>query len=368
MERPIFKPVGTAEEGLDTPSLVVDISGLNQNIETMHSFFRSRPVGLRPHVSGHGSSAIAHMQIAAGGTVGGIMTATLGQAEVFAATGFDDIFLANLVTAPSKISRLCSLARRVNMTVAADSADNVIELGEASVEAGVTLNVVVDINTRRDSTGVAPGRPALELANTIEGEEGLHFAGLMTYEGTIRADGDELVSESKKCIQQVLDTREKVEKAGLDVEILSVGGTHNYEIAGDMDGVTEVAAGSYALMDEAYRPYRPQFVNAARIMSCVTSMPEAGNIITDAGRKAIGGDSGNPGIPTVPGGEVRGLSAEHGGIDLDPSIDHGLSLGDRVWFVPNSIEGCVNLHDYMHVIRNGKLDAIWELPARGRYR
>ena len=368
MERPIFKPIGTAEEALDTPALVVDLSGLNQNIETMHSFFRSRSVVLRPHVSGHGSPAIAHMQIAAGGTVGGIMTATLGQSEVFAATGFDDIFLANLVTAPSKIARLCSLARRVNMTVAVDSAANVSDLGEASVEAGVTLNVLVEINTRRDGMGVAPGRPALELANAIVGEEGLHFAGLMTYEGSIRAEGDELVSESKKWIQQVLDTREKLEKAGLDVEILSVGGTHNYEIAGEMDGVTEIAAGSYALMDEGYRTYRPQFVNAAKIMSCVTSMPEAGNVITDAGRKAIGGDTGNPGIPTLPGGEVRGLSAEHGGIDLDPSFDHGLSLGDRVWFVPNSIEGCVNLHDYMHVIRNGKLDAIWELPARGRYR
>lgn len=368
MERPIFKPIGTPEEALDTPSLVVELGGLNQNIETMHSFFRGRPTGLRPHVSGHGSPAIAHMQIAAGGTVGGIMTATLGQAEVFAANGIEDIFLANLVTAPSKIARLCSLARRVNMTVAADNAANVSDLGEAAVESGAILNVVVDINTRLEGTGVPPGRPAVELAQAIASEEGLQFAGLMTYEGPILADGEELESESKKWIQQVLDTRERVEKAGLDVEIVSVGGTHNYEIAGEMDGVTEVPAGSYALMDEAYRPYRPQFVNAARIMSCVTSLPEAGNVITDAGRKAIGGDAGNPGVPTVPGGEVRGLSAEHGGIDLDPAIDHGLSLGDRVWFVPRSIAGCVNLHDYMHVIRNGKLDAVWELPARGRFR
>ena len=368
MERPIFKSIGTPEEALDTPSLVVDLSGLNQNIETMHSFFRSKSTGLRPHVSGHGSPAIAHMQIAAGGTVGGIMTATLGQAEVFAATGIDDVFLANLVTTPSKIARLCSLARRVKMTIVADSATNVNDLGEAAVEAGVTLNVVVEINTRRESTGVGPGRPAVNLANAIAGEEGLHFAGLMTYEGSIRAEGEELMSESKKWIQQVLDTREKVEKAGLDVEIVSVGGTHNYEIAGDMDGVTEVPAGSYALMDERYRPCMPQFVNAARIMSCVTSMPEAGNVVTDAGRKAIGGDLENPGVPTVPGAEVRGLSAEHGGFNLDPSIDHGLSLGDRVWFVPHSIASCVNLHDYMHVIRNGKLDAVWDLPARGRYR
>ena len=109
MERPIFKPIGTAEEALDTPSLVVDISGLNQNIETMHSFFRSRPVGLRPHVSGHGSPAIAHMQIAAGGTVGGITAMTLGQAEVFAQAGFSDILVVNLVVTAPKIARLASL-------------------------------------------------------------------------------------------------------------------------------------------------------------------------------------------------------------------------------------------------------------------
>ncbi len=368
MERPIFKPIGTPEEMLDTPALVVDLSGLKQNIETMHSFFAERPVGLRPHVSGHGSPAIAHMQIAAGGTVGGIMTATLGQAEVFAANGIDDIFLANLVTVPSKIARLCSLARRVKMIVSADSTDNVHDLGNAAVEAGVTLNVVVDISIRQEGTGVAPGQPAVELARVIAGEAGLHFAGLMTYEGSIRARGEDLINESKRLIQQILDTREQLEKSGLNVEIVSVGGTHNYEIVGGMDGVTEVPAGSYALMDETYRPYRPQFVNAARIMSCVTSIPEAGNVITDAGRKAIGGDAGNPGVFTVPGAKVRGLSAEHGGLELDPTIDHGLALGDRVWFVPRSIAGCVNLHDYMYVIQNGKLDAVWELPARGRYR
>ena len=369
MERPIFKPIGTPEVELDTPALVVDLARLHQNIETMHSFFRDRDAKLRPHVSAHGSPAVAHMQLAAGGTVGGVTAATLGQAEVFAANGFTDIFVANIVVTPIKIRSLCALARSVSMTVAVDSARNVADLSAAAVSGGVTLKVVVDVNTRRNSTGVEPGRPAVDLARAIHDSAGLEFAGLMTYEGTILADSeDELARESRKWIQQVLDTREDVEKAGIDVNVVSVGGTYNYEIAGDMDGVTEVPAGSYALMDEKYRLHRREFANAARVMTCVTSMPEAGNVITDGGRKAVGGDAGNPSIEGLPGAEVRGLSAEHGGIEVDPAVDHGLKLGDRVWFIPMDIAGSVNIHDYIHAIRDGKLEAVWELPARGRYR
>ncbi len=369
VERPIFKPIGTPVLELDTPALVVDLPKLHQNIETMHSFFRDRDAKLRPHVSAHASPAVAHLQLAAGGTVDGITVTTLGQAEIFAANGFTDIFVANIIVTPIKIQSLCALARSVTMTVAVDGAKNVADLSAAAADGGVTLRVVVDINTRRNGAGVEPGRPALDLAQAIRDSAGLEFAGLMTYEGTILADSEEdLVRESRKWVQRVLDTREEIEMAGIDVNVVSVGGTYNYEIVGGMDGVTEVPAGSYALMDAKYGPHRSQFANAASVMTCVTSIPEAGNVITDGGRKAVGGDAGNPAIVGLPGAKIRGLSAEHGGIALDPSVDHGLKLGDRVWFIPMDIAGSVNVHDYIHAIRDGRLEAIWDLPARGRYR
>ena len=369
MERPIFKPIGTPERELDTPALVVDIGRLEQNIETMHSFFLDRAAKLRPHVAAHGSPAIAHMQLAAGGTVGGVTATTVGQAEAFADNGFNDIFITNIVVTPAKIQRLCAMAQRIKVTVEVDSTKNVQDLSEAAASSAVTLNIVVNVHARLNSTGVAPGGPAVELARAVNDTSGLTFAGLSTYEGTILADSDEaLAAESRKWVQRVLDTREDVEKAGIGVDVVSVGGTSNYEIAGDMDGVTEVPAGSYALMDEKYREHRKQFVNAARIMSCVTSMPEAGNIITDAGRKAVGADAGDPHVDYPSGAKIRALSAEHGGLDFDPAVDHGLGLGDRVWFIPRDIAGSVNVHDYMFAIRDGKLEAVWDLPARGRYR
>jgi D-serine deaminase-like pyridoxal phosphate-dependent protein len=369
MERPISKPIGTPEVELDTPAFVVDVEKLDRNIETAASFFRDNTADLRPHVSGHGSPSIAHRQLAAGGTVGGIATATVGQAEVFARYGFGDVFVANVVATPLKARRLSALSRTAKVTVAADSAAGVDVLSQAASAASVTLNVVVYVRTGQNGMGVEPGGPAVELARAVDAADGLAFAGLMTYEGTILCDSrDETEAESLKWAGVMVDTREAVEAADMNVEVLSIGGTHNYETVGAVDGVTEVPAGSYALMDEKYRAHRPQFENAGRVMTCVTSMPEPGNIITDGGRKAIGGDAGNPGIEGVEGAVCRGLSAEHGGIQVPEDLDHGLKLGDRIWCVPMDVAGSVNVHDYLFAIRGGVLEAIWDLPARGHYR
>ena len=369
MERPVFKPVGTPVEELDTPALVVDVDALQGNIETLHSFFRDRDAKVRPHVEAHRSPAIAHKQLAAGGTVGGISVTTVGQAEVFAQRGFNDIFIANEVVTRRKIDRACAVAGECRITLACDNPDNVRDLSEAAGARGVNLGVVVDIHTRLERCGVEPGRPAVDLARAIDRMPNLAFKGLMSYEGVIDTSGeDELATESRRCIQQVLDTRESVEREGIDVEMVSVGGTHNYEIAGEMSGVTEVPAGSYALMDSGYRERRPQFETAARVLGTVISRPEAGLAWLDVGQKAIGIDMGLPAVDDVDGVTVMSMSAEHGGLTLESDAGEALDLGDKVWLTPRDIGGCVNLYDYINGVRNGRLEAVWDIEARGRYR
>ena len=202
MERPIFKPVGTPVEQLDTPSLVCDPEALDHNIETLHSFFRQVGAKVRPHVESHRCPTIAHMQLAVYGTVGGISVTTVGEAEVFAQSGISDIFVANEIVTKPKIARLCALARPGKLTVAADNPHNVQDLSEAAQKAGVTLNVVVDIHTRLDRCGVEPGQPAVDLARVVSKAQNLHFSGLMTYEGAILVeDAEELAAESRKWIQ-----------------------------------------------------------------------------------------------------------------------------------------------------------------------
>lgn len=368
MERPIFKPIGTPVAQLDTPALVVDLTLVEQNIATLHAFFQQRAAKVRPHMT-HRCPALAHQQLAAGGTVGGISVTTVGEAEVFANHGFDNIFVANEVVTPQKIRRLCALARRASMMVAVDNPANIRDLSEAAGAHRVTLQVVVDIHTRLQRCGVAPGQPAVDLARVVHAAPHVEFAGLMTYEGPIlTTDPDIWAAESRQCLQQVLDTRELVERAGLPVRIVSVGNTSNYEIAGAMAGVTEVSAGTYALLDARYSPHRPQFTPAARVMATVTSRPEPGVAIADAGQKAVSTDLGLPVAAHLPEATVTSMSAEHCRLHLAGSAAGTLRLGDKLWLTPYDMGTCVNLYDYIHAVRDGHLEAVWRVAARGQYR
>lgn len=369
MERPIFKPIGSPVDQLDTPALVVDLDVLESNIETVHSFFRDRDAKLRPHIESHRCPAIAHLQLAGGGTVGGVSVTTVGEAEVFAQNGFTDVFVANEVITSAKIARLCGLARSTKITVAVDSADNVAKLSEAAQSNGVNLNVVVDVHTRLERCGVEPGQPALDLASAVTKAQNLRFAGLMSYEGAIISDNPDVVySESKKAIQPVLDTREMIEKAGMPVDVVSVGGTHNYEMAGAMSGVTEVPAGSYALMDHRYTQSRPQLHPAARVMSTIISHPISEKALSDCGQKALGLDLGLPVIDEFDGASFVAMSAEHGHVMLEGDAQNQASVGDKIWLIPYEMGTTTNVYDYIHAVRDGKLETVWDVSARGRYR
>lgn len=368
MERPIRKPLGTPARELDTPALVVDLAALEHNLETLHSFFRKASAKVRPYVPAHRCPAIAHKQLAAGGTVGGVCVGVVGGAEAFAASGIADILVASEVVTAQKIGRLCALAHHARMTVAVDSVQNVRDLSGAAQQSHVTLGVVVHVRVRGVGAGVAPGAAAVELARQVAESKGLSFQGLMAHEGVSIAESpDKLVTDSRAALQPVLDTRQMVERAGLDVPVVSVGGTHNYEIAGAMSGVTEVRAGSYALMDHRYAKHRPQLKVAARVLATVTSRPDAESVITDTGQKAIGADLGLPVPDGVQGLEVVSLSAEHGKLKPLSDAASRLDVGDKLWLVPYDIGTCVNLYDYMHAVRDGKLEAVWEVAARGLY-
>jgi len=225
------------------------------------------------------------------------------------------------------------------------------------------------VHTGLDRCGVEPGKPAVDLAKAITRAKGLAFAGLMTYEGTILSESEEaLSSESRRWIQQVLDTREMIEQEGLRVRVVSAGATHNYEIAGAMSGVTEVPAGSYALMDFRYLAHRPQLKLATRILSNITSRPDSETAIIDAGQKASGTDTGLAVVDEIHGANLVQMSAEHGIISLESGLGSQPSVGDKVWLIPMESANCVNVYDFLNVVRDGVLEEIWNVSARGQYR
>lgn len=368
MERATFKPIGALVEDLDTPALVLDISGVEKNLETVHGFFQDRTAMLRPHVKTHGCPALAHLQLEYGQTVGGICTAKVSQAEVFAKNGITDILIANQVVSKRGIGRLCALAKQVEMTVAVDNSQNILDISDAARVSNVSINVLVDLNTRLDRCGVEPGNKALELAQLVDSLPSVSFTGLMAYEGCLLHENyDDLVKETHEVMRPVLETKDILINAGLEVGTVSVGGTHNYEIAGAIEGITEIQAGSYIVSDNSYRTYRPSLVPSLTVLATIISNPEPTVVVADAGHKAVGADQHMPLVEDIPGATVVRCSAEHGKIELSDESLGTLDLGDKVRLTPYDAETCMNLYNFVNVIRDGKLEAIWDISARGMY-
>ena len=368
MERPIIKPIGTPVEALDTPALVVDMDALEANIERVHAGFRDSPASLRPYVETHRCPAIARMQIAAGGTNGGVAVASVSEAEMFAQHGISDFLIVHEVVTAPKIARLCALARQASVTVAVDSATNVSALSDAAQSAGVTLKTVLDINTGQERSGVAPGEPALALARIVSRSEALNLSGLLSPDDDdLAEDMDSLIEKSRHRIQQTLDTREMLERDGIAVATVCVS-ARQPTLAVEVDGVTEVLNGVYALMDVRHSAILPELEPAAKVLATVSSLPEPGTAILDTGRKAMGDDYGFPIIEGRDELDVSSMSAEHGKLQWDDNTDVGLSLGDRIRFTPMDIGATVNVYDYIQSVRGGKLEAVLAISARGLYR
>ena len=368
MERPIFQPVGTPVKELDTPALLLDLDIATSNIQRLHHFFEGTSAKVRPHVGCHQCPRLAHLQMAAGGTVGGIAVTTVGEAEVFSDAGFNDILVTREVVTRPAIRRLCELAQFKRITVAVDHPQNVADLSQAAAGAEVVLRVLVELDAGMGRCGVAPGPASLQLARGVKSSAGLEFAGLMANEGPGPDQELEKVAiENHRRLQLVVDTRELIEKEGLPVATVSVGGTHNYDTAGRMSGVTEVQAGIYPLMDYRSSRVRPEFVPAAKILSEVISHPIESRAIVDAGHKATGPDDGLPVVEGIPGATASRFSAEHGILDLESQAVNGLHPGDKVWMVPFDLALAANQFDYFRAVRQGKLVGFWPIAARGRF-
>ena len=384
MERPIFQPIGTPAEELDTPALVVDLGIMEQNIAVLHNAVGSGAgrVSVRPHVSCHGCPEIARTQLSAPGNAGGVAVSSLAEAEAFASadedisTGdgvasdyraIDDILIAGRVVTAAKISRLVALAGRITLSVAVDDPRNVQDLAEAAQAAGVTLGVLVDMDAGYGFGGLASVPDAVDLARTVLDAPGLSLQGIMTYEGPLPVtDRAEREAETRRRLQPVLDARSELEQAGIEVATVSAGSTYNYDTVSQLSGITEVQAGVYALMDMETLRIRPELRPAAKVLATVMGHPVAGRAVVDAGHKTTGPDFGVPVLEGFEGAVASRFSAEHGILDLEGPATEQLMLNDKVHLVPYNLALCVNQYDYIRAVRDGKLVGYWRVAGRGQ--
>ena len=278
---------GTSVEELDTPCLVIDLDALDANMDVIADYYSDRPSKLRGHSKNHKTPAIALRQIRRGGTVGGVCAAKVAEAEVMVHGGVPSVFITSEVVGDLKIRRLCSLAGQAEVMVACDSPDNARALSREAASQGVDLGVVIEIETGMKRCGVQEIQQGVALAHEIAALPGVSFRGIMSHQ-VIEAmpDREDRVIEGNRVIQGVIDMKDAIADSGLPVEIVSTGETWSYDVAGDIDGVTEIQGGSYLLMDAHYG-YMSDFSYAAKVLTTIISTPRPGVAIGDAGVRAV---------------------------------------------------------------------------------
>ncbi|MBV9173774.1 MAG: alanine racemase [Chloroflexi bacterium] len=358
--------IGESKWDLDTPILLLDLDIMQRNVARMTGRFRETGVGWRPHTKAIKTPALAHRLLRAGAF--GVTCAKLGEAEVMAASGVQDILIANQIVGRHKIERLVALLGQADVVVAVDDEDNVRELGAAADAAGRELRVVVEVNTGMERAGRQPGEPTLDLARLVADTPGLRFAGVMGWEGhTVKLDPASKQNGVATAVGQLTATADECRKAGLAVDIVSCGGTGTYAYTARLPGVTEIQAGGGIFCDVYYHDMmHVPHEFALTVMTTVTSRPTPTRVICDAGKKTMSSDAAAP-RPLVrqPVTSVS-LSAEHARIELGEPSD--LRVGDRVEWIVGYSDTTTVLHDEIYATCNDRVEAIWPILGRGKLR
>lgn len=355
--------IGQPLQQLDTPQLVLDLDVVDTNLKRMFGAFEGAPISVRVHFKSLKCTGLAKYIAARGGS--GFLCAKLSEAEVLADAGLTDILIANQIVGPIKLRRLAELARRARISVCVDDADNVSELSRAAQQAGVTIDVLVEVDIGMRRCGVEPGEPALRLAQQVHTSPGLRFAGLQGYDGHLQLLPDP--AEKERCcregMEKLIGTRRLIETAGIPVRVVTGAGTGTWEYVGACAGVTEIQPGSFVLMDSAYHAVRPEFGCSLTVLSQVISR-RPGWYVLDAGSKAISKDFGMPVIKDQPDEKVTKLAEEHTIVECNTAR---IRLGDRREVIPAHCCATMNLHRTCIAARNGIVEAVWPIEASGRY-
>ena len=355
---------GTPIAELDTPCLILDMDALDHNMDVIADFYGERHSKLRGHSKNHKSPAIALRQIRRGGTIGGVCAAKVAEAEVMVQGGVASVFVTSEVVAPQKIARLCALADQAEILVACENEANARDLSQAAAAGGVNVGVVIEQETGLLRCGVQEVEPGLALARLIDSLPGLSLKGVMSHQmmAETSSDREDRATEAHRLIQPVLDLREAMIADGLPVEIVSTGETWSYDIAGDMPEVTEIQGGSYLVMETSYE-YMGDFQLAGKVLSSIISVPGPAVAIGDAGARAVGGLKGLPRVEGRPGVEAVNMDTDRTVFQVAEGAE--LAVGDQVVLLPGQQDAMVSRWDRFIGIRDGKVEAVWDIEARG---
>jgi len=375
MRHPNKDLIGKKKLELDTPCLVIDLDLLDENLQKMQARVKAAGKALRPHAKTHKCSTLAKMQVANGSI--GVCAAKVSEAEALVEAGMSGVLITGPVAGPVKVNRLVSLLGRAPFLMAV--VDNLagIELLEGRLaEKDRCLDLLLDIDVGQRRTGAPPGR-ALELAERLLSSKCFRLRGIQAYAGHVQhiPRYEDRKSASRAGLRQAAMVFKQLQARSESCTIFSASGTGTAGIDLAVQELTELQAGSYALMDAEYLSIEsadgsetPDYHPALTMLTTVVSGPHGRQVTVDAGLKALYRDGGRP----------RVLNPEYTKLQYDWFGDEygKLSAPDRVALLPEPgavlelvVSHCdptVNLFDRFHITRAGKVVDVWPIDLRGR--
>jgi len=370
--------IGISVDEIETPALLLDLDNFQWNVDKMFKFAREKDLNVRPHAKSFKAAAICNKLIEAGAI--GIMTQKLGEAEVLLNSGIlygdKNLLISQEISDHRKIEKLVGFNVAMGegkVLTAIENAEEAELLSKAAIRWGVKQHVIIEMTHGR--CGVSPGKPIVDLAKKVVSMKGLKFRGIYGYEGP---NPRETALERNKL---TVDSANMIREAGIEVEIVSAGSTVTYEVTGTYPGITEIEPGSFVFgasiegtgygwktINDVY------FKPSLSVLTQIIGGNFSNRVVTDAGLKVMSRGFGDPPVLVKVDGEIIecetvGLSEEHGSVRFEEGseIRKSLKWGQKIEFIPSHCCTCINQHDKIHVIKDGKLAAIWPITARGKY-
>ena len=351
--------LGSRVPDLVTPALILDLRATRRNIDRMAKGTRERGCGLRPHIKVHKSPDLARLQMDAGAL--GLSTATVWEAAVMAAAGMDGLFVVNTVAGTAKLGLLAEVARERSVLVALDETENARAVAAAAREKGSVVGILVEVDTGMDRAGVDTPAAAAELAGLVSRLEGARLEGVTGYEGHCSLEDDVARRRDlqRKAMERLLAARDAIRHSGLDCRVVSAGGTRTWWLTAATEGVTEIQAGTYTVMDAFHSGLEGGFEHSLRVAATVISRAP-GRLIVDAGNKTVAA----PTLARILGRDERVLrfDEEHG---IFVAEGREPRVGAVVELIPGYAPTTVNNFDVIHVVEDDRVVDLWPVLPRG---
>jgi D-serine deaminase-like pyridoxal phosphate-dependent protein len=349
-------------EDLDTPTVVIDLDRVEHNIQKLQRYCDAHGIRSRPHIKTHKLPALAYKQLQAGAN--GITCQKLSEALVMAAAGVQDILLTYNVIGKQKVEPLAQLARQTKLSIAIDNDVALNTIAQAAKLAERNINILIEFESGNERVGVQTPQEALELAQKISQHPFVTFDGLMTYPCGKQA---EIFTDEAKSL---------FVNAGIEINTVSVGGTPGMWNVHEVEGITELRAGTYIYNDRNIVGSSTASLDecALHVHTTVISRPTENRAVIDAGSKTLSSDVIKPDygqgyglVLEYPEAVIKKLNEEHGIVDIS-DCQTKPQIGEVVRIVPNHVCVVTNLHDEVVVHRKGFVEGIWTVWARGKTR